>query len=258
MKKSAEAFRTISEVAEWLETPPHVLRFWESKFHQLKPVKRAGGRRYYRPSDMELLAGIKKLLHEDGVTIRGVQKILRENGVKHVAAMCDRVIDGVEADEAPAPAKAETPAQPAAPAPPAAEDAKIVALRPVPVEPPRAAPAPALTPAVTAADEEDDTDSGTDAMTNIFAGLADERPETPSRAPMLFPDLPEVPRKGAGLKMPPASPGFLAALPRVAETVRRIAPDALRPQADRLVQPTRALRALRDRIGAALAADAGR
>lgn len=264
MKKSAEAFRTISEVAEWLETPPHVLRFWESKFHQLKPVKRAGGRRYYRPSDMELLAGIKKLLHEDGVTIRGVQKILRENGVKHVAAMCDRVIDGVEADETPAPAKAEaptkaeTPAQPAAPAPPAAEDAKIVALRPVPVEPPRAAPAPAPTPAVTAAEDDDGADSGTDAMTNIFAGLGDERPETPSRAPMLFPDLPEVPRKGGAIRMPPASPGFLAALPRVAETLRRIDPDELRPRADRLAQPTRALRALRDRIGAALAADAGR
>lgn len=87
MKKSPDAFRTISEVAEWLETPAHVLRFWESRFTQVKPVKRAGGRRYYRPSDMALLGGIKKLLHEDGMTIRGVQKILREQGVKHVSGL---------------------------------------------------------------------------------------------------------------------------------------------------------------------------
>ena len=87
MSKSADAFRTISEVADWLETPAHVLRFWESKFSQVKPVKRAGGRRYYRPADMILLGGIKKLLHDDGMTIKGVQKVLREHGVKHVAEM---------------------------------------------------------------------------------------------------------------------------------------------------------------------------
>lgn len=87
MEKSAEAFRTISEVAELLDTPAHVLRFWESRFSQVKPVKRAGGRRYYRPSDLALLGGIKKLLHEDGMTIRGVQKILRESGIRHVVDM---------------------------------------------------------------------------------------------------------------------------------------------------------------------------
>ena len=81
-QKSPDAFRTISEVAEWLGVPTHVLRFWESRFTQVKPVKRAGGRRYYRPSDMELLGGIRKLLHEDGMTIRGVQKLLREGGGK--------------------------------------------------------------------------------------------------------------------------------------------------------------------------------
>ncbi|MCI2393334.1 MerR family transcriptional regulator [Aliiroseovarius sediminis] len=86
-KKSPDAFRTISEVADWLGVPTHVLRFWESRFSQVKPVKRAGGRRYYRPNDMELLGGIRKLLHEDGMTIRGVQKLLREEGIKHVAAM---------------------------------------------------------------------------------------------------------------------------------------------------------------------------
>ncbi len=87
MSKSAEAFRTISEVADVLDTPAHVLRFWESRFTQIKPVKRAGGRRYYRPADVALLSGIKKLLHDDGLTIRGAQKILRQHGVRHVAAL---------------------------------------------------------------------------------------------------------------------------------------------------------------------------
>ena len=87
MAKSPDAFRTISEVADWLGIPAHVLRFWESKFTQVKPVKRAGGRRYYRPGDMQLLGGIKKLLHDDGLTIKGVQKILRENGVGHVSEL---------------------------------------------------------------------------------------------------------------------------------------------------------------------------
>ncbi|MEM6941072.1 MAG: MerR family transcriptional regulator [Pseudomonadota bacterium] len=87
MGKSPDAFRTISEVAEWLGVQAHVLRFWESKFTQVKPIKRAGGRRYYRPNDMLLIGGIRKLLHEDGLTIKGVQKILRENGVAHVVAL---------------------------------------------------------------------------------------------------------------------------------------------------------------------------
>ena len=87
MAKAKDAFRTISEVAEWLDTPTHVLRFWESKFSQIRPVKGAGGRRYYRPADMDLLGGIKKLLHEDGLTIKGTQKLLREQGVKHVASL---------------------------------------------------------------------------------------------------------------------------------------------------------------------------
>lgn len=87
MDKSPDAFRTISEVADVLETPAHVLRFWESRFPQIKPVKRAGGRRYYRPSDVALLSGIKRLLHDEGLTIRGVQKILRDQGIKHVAGL---------------------------------------------------------------------------------------------------------------------------------------------------------------------------
>lgn len=95
MSKSPDAFRTISEVAEWLDTQAHVLRFWESKFTQVKPVKRAGGRRYYRPSDMMLLGGIKKLLHDDGMTIKGAQKLLREKGVKYVSGL-SQPVDGEE------------------------------------------------------------------------------------------------------------------------------------------------------------------
>ena len=87
MDKSPDAFRTISEVADFLETPAHVLRFWESRFPQIRPVKRAGGRRYYRPADVALLTGIKRLLHDEGLTIRGVQKILREHGVRHVSGL---------------------------------------------------------------------------------------------------------------------------------------------------------------------------
>ena len=84
MDKAPEAFRTISEVADELNVPKHVLRFWEAKFAQLKPMKRGGGRRYYRPEDVALLRGIRFLLYDDGYTIRGVQKILREQGPRFV------------------------------------------------------------------------------------------------------------------------------------------------------------------------------
>lgn len=87
MNKSPEAFRTISEVAEALDVPPHVLRFWETRFTQVKPVKRGGGRRYYRPEDVRLLRGIRGLLYDDGMTIKGVQKILRERGIRHVIGL---------------------------------------------------------------------------------------------------------------------------------------------------------------------------
>jgi len=84
MQKAAEAFRTISEVAEDLDVPKHVLRFWEARFAQLKPMKRGGGRRYYRPEDLDLLRGIRHLLYERGFTIKGAQRILREQGLEWV------------------------------------------------------------------------------------------------------------------------------------------------------------------------------
>ncbi len=86
MAKAEDALKTISEVGEELDVPQHVLRFWESKFTQIKPMKRAGSRRYYRPADLQLLRGIQHLLHEDGMTIKGVQKMLKEGGVAAVVA----------------------------------------------------------------------------------------------------------------------------------------------------------------------------
>ena len=87
MDKAPEAFRTISEVADDLDVPQHVLRFWESRFAQIKPMKRGGGRRYYRPEDIDLLRGIRFLLYGEGYTIRGVQRILREQGVRFVQSV---------------------------------------------------------------------------------------------------------------------------------------------------------------------------
>lgn len=89
MDKAPDAFRTISEVADDLDIPQHVLRFWETRFTQIKPMKRSGGRRYYRPDDVDLLRGIRRLLYGEGYTIRGVQRILKEHGIKAVQALAD-------------------------------------------------------------------------------------------------------------------------------------------------------------------------
>ena len=89
MDKAPDAFRTISEVADDLDIPQHVLRFWETRFAQIKPMKRSGGRRYYRPDDVDLLRGIRRLLYGEGYTIRGVQRILKEHGIKSVQGLVD-------------------------------------------------------------------------------------------------------------------------------------------------------------------------
>jgi DNA-binding transcriptional MerR regulator len=131
--KSAEAFRTISEVAIELDVPQHVLRFWESRFVQIKPVKRAGGRRYYRPEDVDLLKGIRALLYSDGFTIKGVQKVLKERGLRHVA----------EVGRGGVPSKPEPVViekivyveKPAAAAPAPAKKQRATHLRPVPDTP---------------------------------------------------------------------------------------------------------------------------
>jgi DNA-binding transcriptional MerR regulator len=130
-EKSEGAFRTIGEVAESLDLPQHVLRFWETKFREIEPVKRAGGRRYYRPRDVELLAAIRHLLYGKGYTIKGVQRILKEQGAR-------AVIEGAR------PSEREIETEPPFPKPPAVEagggaepeTAAFVASSKAPVEPP--------------------------------------------------------------------------------------------------------------------------
>jgi len=111
--KSPEAFRTISEVADELNLPQHVLRFWESKFSQIRPLKRGGGRRYYRPEDVELLRRIRRLLYTEGYTIKGVQKVLRENGARQLLESAPPKPERVEAPPAPIERVAAAPAPPA-------------------------------------------------------------------------------------------------------------------------------------------------
>ena len=106
MAKGPDAFRTISEAADELHVPQHVLRFWETKFSFIKPMKRAGGRRFYRPADIAVLRGVRRLLHDEGYTIKGVQKLHREQGVKRL------VTAGEGASQAPAPAALPTAAKP--------------------------------------------------------------------------------------------------------------------------------------------------
>jgi len=119
MDKSPDAFRTISEVAEDLDLPQHVLRFWETRFTQIKPMKRGGGRRYYRPDDIDLLKGIRTLLYDQGYTIKGVQKLLKQNGNKFVIAIGAGDMAAVEALSA---SMADDKVPPTPPAPAAEED----------------------------------------------------------------------------------------------------------------------------------------
>ncbi len=121
MPKSPEAFRTISEVADELNLPQHVLRFWESKFSQIRPLKRGGGRRYYRPEDVELLRRIRRLLYTEGYTIKGVQKVLREN---HTRQATDNAAPRPERTETAPPVIERAAAGP--PAPIAADDSILV------------------------------------------------------------------------------------------------------------------------------------
>jgi DNA-binding transcriptional MerR regulator len=129
MDKSPEAFHTISEVAEEVDLSQHVLRFWETRFPQIKPLKRGGGRRYYRPDDVDLLRAVKQLLYGEGYTIKGVQKLLREHGA---ASMARGLVGREDAEATKAAATAvETPAavRAAADAGPAARRGDLAALR---------------------------------------------------------------------------------------------------------------------------------
>lgn len=100
-EKNPEAFRTISEVSEHLAVPQHILRFWETRFPELKPLKRGGNRRYYRPADIRLVAALRQLLHEDAYTVKGVQKLIHDHGVDGMIAIAE---NGLAVAEAPEPA----------------------------------------------------------------------------------------------------------------------------------------------------------
>lgn len=236
--KSPEAFRTISEVADWLDRPAHVLRFWESKFNQVKPVKRAGGRRYYRPEDMLLLGGIKKLLHDDGMTIKGAQKVLREQGVRYVSGLSQPldedgaapVLEGVVTPAEMAPAAVDAPAD-AVLRPAPAPDLRDAAEVPSAADWPEAAEAVAPEPAAEDAAEEVAPDMAEDAAEEDVpaAAVEAERPAPalpPAEAPANSPAAPPAtaapeqarPALGGDLPPPPAldairpEPGLLSAI----------------------------------------------
>ena len=256
MSKSRDAFRTISEVSDWLDTPAHVLRFWESKFSQIKPVKRAGGRRYYRPQDMELLGGIKKLLHDDGMTIKGVQKLLREKGIKHVAAMGLSLDDALEAEKAveTAPRTAASDPAPADPAPDTEQNPAPVDIIPEHVDPPVSGSEPeeAPTPAATTG-LPDQSDNVVPLTTAEPSTPAEEEPEaTDTDAPPAVPEDGPSADAAALLAALPADPSdsssraparLLDLLPRLRDPEAQLAARAaeIAPLLDRM-------QALRDRI----------
>lgn len=203
MSKSADAFRTISEVAELLETPTHVLRFWESRFPQVKPVKGAGGRRYYRPDDVQLLAGIKKLLHDEGMTIRGVQKMLREQGAKQIAARVELSLDAAPAEPAPddtpdtaaAPDTVDAPAEPIMAEPPDAVETDAADT----AEPPADPTGTLLTPRVASWRQASLFDAPAEETTEIIAeidslSLVEIEDDSPDLTrPDLTEEVPEAP-----------------------------------------------------------------
>lgn len=155
MDKAPDAYRTISEVAEDLDLPQHVLRFWETRFGQIKPLKRGGGRRYYRPDDVELLKGIRHLLYKEGYTIKGVQRILKEQGVKAVQAFVR------ESLAAAPPAPVAPPPEPFRPT--LAAEAPRAFAEPAPLAPEPVAPATfhrEPEPVKAAMDAPDDVDAG--------------------------------------------------------------------------------------------------
>ncbi|WP_306116333.1 MULTISPECIES: MerR family transcriptional regulator [unclassified Roseovarius] len=237
MAKSADAFRTISEVADWLDTPAHVLRFWESKFAQVKPVKRAGGRRYYRPSDMLLLGGIKKLLHSDGMTIKGVQKLLREHGVKHVAGHSQPLDDITAAEDKAVTVEAE--------APPLEQPETEPVLDATPQEAPPAEPEAPEAPTDPAPVADDATDDPPpvmpsfshrpvteDAPAETSEEVQEEEPDTPPPAPKpSVVDTPDDPADDVR-----ADPGILAQMGTLKAPVSGEMADRLADVLDRLRQ----------------------
>ena len=266
MDKSPDAFRTISEVSEHLDTPAHVLRFWESRFPQIRPVKRAGGRRYYRPSDVALLSGIKRLLHDDGLTIRGVQKILREQGIRHVAALAADGSFEVETDaaiEAALAAEFLTPDPAELPSVAEAETAQVIALqtaltrqeRPAPPHPPEEEPRIFAAEPGTAQPEAVETPSVVeiDAQDEIDTASAPESPAPPqvmaSSESAVPPDQVTAPKAADQ----PVEPGTDAVAPEghtIAALLRLCTPVSVAPHQAELIVLRDRLRDLRGRLAA--------
>jgi DNA-binding transcriptional MerR regulator len=175
--KSPDAFRTISEVAEDLDLPQHVLRFWETRFSQIKPLKRGGGRRYYRPDDVELLKGIRHLLYGEGYTIKGVQRILKEHGPRFAMQIWRENTAGVEVAVAPEPDPAEL-------------AAAVIAKAQAPSE--HQLPKEKLPSGVLSDDEPEAPVQSSSAGLNILGRLRGEKPamsETPSNASVSREDI---------------------------------------------------------------------
>lgn len=271
MKKAPEAFRTISEVADLLETPAHVLRFWESKFYQIRPVKRAGGRRYYRPDDVALINGIKTLLQDRGMTIRGAQRILQDEGIKAVAQLglplpqggaMLRVVpadeDPVDADEALDPADDAPDLHPdvemAVEIPPSAgyADAKAGGEETLPPPPAaedqpqgaRATMAPETAPDPTLVE---DTAMSSD---DLLTPLADPVPPAPAPAPDL---LSAMLRPRAPVPEAPAAPEIpeMPERARLAKALRSLPRNPPAAQRDRLTVLARRIDALLERMSEA-------
>ena len=251
MAKSADAFRTISEVSELLDVPAHVLRFWESRFTQIKPVKRAGGRRYYRPADVALIAGLKKLLHEDGMAIRDAQKLIKSEGVRHVAALAEPEADAPPAPqhsaEKPAPEAAAHWPEAAAPEPPAPaaefpHDPEDRAPEPAPPPAPEPPAPPAPPPQRIASATADWT------QPSLFGDAFDEAPMAenvpaapPPRAEVVSLHIPDAPARK------PAAPRAAPAAPAPGNRLRALPPGLFSPA------ELGALSATRDRAAALLA-----
>ena len=259
--KAPDAYRTISEVAEDLDLPQHVLRFWETRFGQIKPLKRGGGRRYYRPDDVELLSGIRHLLYSEGYTIKGVQRILKEQGPKAVQAFA-RPLAAPEAHRPPAQPVRQEPAvapfqQPRPVQPPVQPPPPVtVAMPPPPPPPPPVVAQPVVAPPVVQV-----TPPPTRELPPLEPAFPPERPytlpvgtEQRSGTPVYMPEpeppqLPEAATRSGGPAVPPTvsymrggltrPPVELPSVPEVAlppqtfnvrRTIKPTLPDAMQPE----------------------------
>lgn len=248
-EKSRDAFRTISEVADWLDVPTHVLRFWESRFSQIKPVKRAGGRRYYRPSDMRVIGGVKVLLHDQGMTIRGVQKLFREEGIKHVSAYAPKLFG--EDEETPKPRLDEEALTKAAQPAPAARSTHGAAPDPDPAPDPEGVTAPSEDAEPAVVFRRSSRPGPETPTADTPAEVAEAPPVAePAEDPPVAPPTPSIP---ATPDVPEADPAddepAYAADPGVAARIKLIPEVTLIANKALLADAADRLRAVADRAG---------